>query len=376
MKLLIIFGFLFHISLGLPGNPWDKFGRDKNGDNADTRVYNHLDHLNWLNYLNYLGCLNCNSAAALAAASYSGQWAPVGNSSESVAVLITGNWGNGQSEAELFLPRSNSSCSLPNLPDKRQGHIQSGNTLCGGEGSSPSSPGRTCLEWQKGDWVQLAFTFSEQRWSSSHWRLKNGSLIIMGGLDAEAQQTSYLLEGNTTQPSFKMKYLTTAACSIPMGDTVVITGGVYSGTTVSVYGRRGWTGDLGPLTFRRFNHGCTSFLSDRGERVLMVTGGHNGYKHVDTTELLYPLSVTWTKVTSAKLHRPLSNVRITNVGNRIFGFGGDSWRFVSKDILEFSTTNRTWTKVGEMKFANCKQNNCLVGTSLVKFEDYKDFATC
>ena len=89
----------------------------------------------------------------------------------------------------------------------------------------------------------------------------------MGGLDAEAQQTSYLLEGNTTQPSFKMKYLTSAACSIPMGDTVVITGGVYSGTTVSVYGRWGWSGDLGPLTLPRFNHGCTSFLSARGERV-------------------------------------------------------------------------------------------------------------
>ena len=52
----------------------------------------------------------------------------------------------------------------------------------------------------------------------------------------------------------------------------------------------------------------------------MVTGGHNGYKHVDTTELLYPGSV-WTKVASAKLLRPLGNVRITNVGNRIYGFG-------------------------------------------------------
>ena len=99
----------------------------------------------------------------------------------------------------------------------------------------------------------------------------------MGGLDAEAQQTSYLLEGNTTQPSFKMKYKTRAACSIPMGDTVVITGGVHSGTSVSEYGRGGWVRDLAPLTFRRYSHGCTSFLSASGERVSAIISYYHIY---------------------------------------------------------------------------------------------------
>ena len=58
------------------------------------------------------------------------------------------------------------------------------------------------------------------------------------------------------------------ACSIedPDTETVVITGGVSTLTTVSVYGRQGWKRDLRPLNDGRLNHACTSYKT-AGTRV-------------------------------------------------------------------------------------------------------------
>ena len=58
------------------------------------------------------------------------------------------------------------------------------------------------------------------------------------------------------------------ACSIedPDTETVVITGGVYTLTTVSVYGRQGWVEDLPSLITGRRLHACTSYKT-AGTRV-------------------------------------------------------------------------------------------------------------
>ena len=58
------------------------------------------------------------------------------------------------------------------------------------------------------------------------------------------------------------------ACSIedPDTETVVITGGKYTLTTVSVYGRQGWVEDLSSLNTGRQYHACTSYKTS-GTRV-------------------------------------------------------------------------------------------------------------
>ena len=58
------------------------------------------------------------------------------------------------------------------------------------------------------------------------------------------------------------------ACAIPDPDKeeVIITGGGWSLTTVSVYSEAGWQRDMTPLNQRRQRHCCSSFLSE-GERV-------------------------------------------------------------------------------------------------------------
>ena len=59
------------------------------------------------------------------------------------------------------------------------------------------------------------------------------------------------------------------ACSIPLGDKVVLTGGVYTLTIVSLYNTGGWVRDLPSLNTGRYKHGCTSY-STGGEQVRLA----------------------------------------------------------------------------------------------------------
>ena len=120
------------------------------------------------------------------------------------AVLITGGFGALQS-AELFLPWSGSTCSLPSLPDLWILHIQAGGTLCAGY----SAAGSGCMKWEGGDWVTLPLRLSQERFGSSVWAREGGQFHIMGGCCYnDARNTSDYVKGNITRPSFKMKYKT------------------------------------------------------------------------------------------------------------------------------------------------------------------------
>ena len=120
---------------------------------------------------------------------------------DSTATLITGGYGAKQS-AEVFLPSLNTTCELPSLPQERWGHVQSGNTLCGGRSSSTW---RSCLEWSAG-WIPHPVTLTEGRRGSSVWGSEEG-LVIMGG-EAAARHTSERVSSdgaNTTVASFRME---------------------------------------------------------------------------------------------------------------------------------------------------------------------------
>ena len=58
----------------------------------------------------------------------------------------------------------------------------------------------------------------------------------------------------------------TCAIPDPDTDTVVITGGLDTLTTVSVYNVQGWQEDLPSLNIGREGHACTSYISG-GKRV-------------------------------------------------------------------------------------------------------------
>ena len=58
------------------------------------------------------------------------------------------------------------------------------------------------------------------------------------------------------------------ACSITNGEEeVIITGGYFTLSTVSVYNLDGWTGDLPSLNTGRYYHACGKYISQNGDRV-------------------------------------------------------------------------------------------------------------
>ena len=59
------------------------------------------------------------------------------------------------------------------------------------------------------------------------------------------------------------------ACSIALGDEVIITGGVLTSNTVSRYNKDGWLADLPELKVGRYAHGCTKYSSG-GEQVRLT----------------------------------------------------------------------------------------------------------
>ena len=125
---------------------------------------------------------------------------------DKMAILITGGDVTNQA-AEVFLPWLNTTCELPSLPDRRYGHVQSGNTLCG-EGEWCSSTWRSCLQWRQGGWATLPVTLAEERYYSSVWGTEEG-LVIMGGYIG-AGQTSETVASDwaNTVTSFRMAHPT------------------------------------------------------------------------------------------------------------------------------------------------------------------------
>ena len=65
-------------------------------------------------------------------------------------------------------------CSLPDLPDPRMDHTQSGLITCGGYSSS-----RQCLKFESGQWRQ-AWSLRADRLYHNAWHT-NTSVILLGG---------------------------------------------------------------------------------------------------------------------------------------------------------------------------------------------------
>ena len=70
-------------------------------------------------------------------------------------------------------------------------------------------------------------------------------------------------------------YVCRDVCSIadPATNTVVVTGGVYTETVVSLYGEEGWVKDLPSLNQGRNYHACAAYYRDDGDRVSNIIFG-------------------------------------------------------------------------------------------------------
>ena len=121
---------------------------------------------------------------------------------------------------------------------------------------------------------------------------------------------------------------------------MVVSGGRYTITTVSRYGKQGWIEDFSSgLSTGRYYHGCSSFLTEDNERVniqfdflktisiilfqmLLVTGGLDSIAEIlASTEVYCPSAGEWKEVPGGALPRPMAGVRVVTLNNRVLLFG-------------------------------------------------------
>ena len=98
-----------------------------------------------------------------------------------------GGWVGGTS-VELLHEDGTPWCSLPDLPQMRQAHTQTGLEACGGHRALT-----TCVRFSGGSWA-LSHQLVEYRWHHCSWASPAGTLI-MGG--RYSKKTTELLDANT-----------------------------------------------------------------------------------------------------------------------------------------------------------------------------------
>ena len=87
--------------------------------------------------------------------------------------------------AEIYLPDTNTSCSLPQMPEMRRYHTQNDGLVCGGElefGSHSNSNSHIltlCDTWNNGAWNQ-SHTLHLKRRSHVSWTTSSGVYLIGG----------------------------------------------------------------------------------------------------------------------------------------------------------------------------------------------------
>ena len=99
-------------------------------------------------------------------------------------LLITGGAPNGRSvwsSTELFIPATNRSCSLPDLPSGLQGHTSGGKgkMMCGGVDES-EKPVSSCVVWSNGEWHTQERRLARKTIYQTAWNL-DSSLVLLGG---------------------------------------------------------------------------------------------------------------------------------------------------------------------------------------------------
>jgi len=173
--------------------------------------------------------------------------------------VVGGKDGNEISSVELFPPSD--ACSIPDLPQPRQGHslsLLSGGRLvvCGGYRYGYHD---SCNSWVAGNTSWTPFhTMSVARDWHTAWTPSSlpDSIVLLGGYGGSWGSASLTAEMVPGERSFNLSHSGYLSCGIPdAGDTIVLTGG-YSHKYVTRYDVNGFVEELPELPERRHGHAC------------------------------------------------------------------------------------------------------------------------
>ena len=98
-------------------------------------------------------------------------------------------------------------CSLPDLPESRWDHTQTGLEACGGDHTYPDSY-TTCVQFLGGSWTP-SHNLLQERYNHVSWASPSGT-VLMGGpsYDGSGKNTTELLDEATEESvmHFPLKY--------------------------------------------------------------------------------------------------------------------------------------------------------------------------
>ena len=100
-------------------------------------------------------------------------------------------------------------CSLPDLPDDRSYHTQTGLLTCDGVSTSTKKTGTSCIKFSEGKW-KPSHKLKEERYTHSSWASPLGT-VLMGGSntgESDTWTTTELLDDTTgvSNMHFPLKY--------------------------------------------------------------------------------------------------------------------------------------------------------------------------
>ena len=120
--------------------------------------------------------------------------------------MTGGHNGDYLSSVEVYHPGTNTSCTLPSLPEEISYHSQDGLVLCGGYLLYSRRYCHT-LNTDTAQWTKT-HSLSEKRDSHSSWRREDGSILLIGD-DSSKTATELLSDGSgVSTPGFTLKYRT------------------------------------------------------------------------------------------------------------------------------------------------------------------------
>ena len=94
-------------------------------------------------------------------------------------IIVTGGLGSDYTSVEL-IREDTTTCTLPSLPQGRQGHTQVGLEACGGSSSSTGTGGTSCITFSAGTWT-TSHTLAVSRGHHVSWASFPGGVLLLGG---------------------------------------------------------------------------------------------------------------------------------------------------------------------------------------------------
>ena len=110
--------------------------------------------------------------------------------------MITG--GSSGTSVELLFLNGTRLCALPDLPEARYQHSQSGLLACGGGGDSERA---SCVTFSGGSWEQT-HTLGQRRYAHTAWASPQGVLLM--GSHFSSTTTELLNDDGSTTASFNL----------------------------------------------------------------------------------------------------------------------------------------------------------------------------